>query len=340
MLFRNHAPQKEQLTAAKAQDAPPATNKKASFDMVHNPLLSIDEDDLRSLCRRQIDALEHWSRRLITDTFTESYGAEYWDAQVEGGQPLEKSEIRKRIESRMREDPGRYPRWIDAVLLNDIEYFLCRDDLYAKHFRRTFEPFYSGKAELGAVLDRLAGIRNKLSHGNAISVHEAEQALCYSGDIIDCLKNHYSSLGKARKYNVPYFTSAKDSLGNEYFREDPEYIWEISFLVKDSRPAYIELRSGDVYKIWVEVDGAFPESSYEVKWDARCGDRMERGSGNEAEIALRDGDVSTRLEVIFTLTTKNSWHKHAIEFDRSRDFDDRFRWKANDEILPPIESTY
>ena len=108
----------------------------------------------------------------------------------------------------------------------------------------------------------------------------------------------------------------------------------------DNCPAYIELRSGDVYKIWVEVDGAFPENSYTVSWIAKCGNRAERGSGNAAEIALRDGDVSTKLEIAFTLTTKNSWHKHAIEYDRSKDFDDSFWWRANDEILPPIENTY
>lgn len=303
-------------------------------------LMPSDESGLRSFCNRKLETLEHWSRRLITDTFAESYGKEYWDATLPGGQPLVKAEIKSGVNSRMASDPGRYPRWIDAVLLDDVRYFLCRDDLYKAYFKEVFEPFYSGRNELESVFGRLVDVRNKLSHGNAISDHEAERVLCYSDDIIGCYKSHYSTLGKARKYNVPFFTRAQDSLGNEFVRERPEHTWEIMRLPYSDRWEKIELRSGESYKIWVEVDGAFPEDSYSVEWLVKCGNRREQGSGNVAEVVLTDSDVSLFLQIHFTLKTTNSWHKHAVEFNRSLDYDDRIEWSAADAILPPIESTY
>lgn len=307
-----------------------------------SPLLSVDESDLRSLCRRQLETLEHWSRRIISDQFTSSYGEEYWNAVLPDGRQLVKSSIRKNVENRMQKNQKSYPRWINAVQLDDIEYFICRDDLYRTHFKSVFEPFYSGNSEVRSVFDRLVVVRNKLSHSNAISIHEAEQALCYSDDIVSCFKAYYCKRGKSRKYNVPYFVRAVDSMGNEFSRRDFEFDWTIFVLPNDDPSCFemIELRSGDCYKIWAEVDGAFPEDSYEIKWVVRCGSRIESGCGNAAEVVLCDSDVSTKLEIDFVLTTHNDWHKHVDKFNRSRDYDDKIEWRANLGILPPIESTY
>lgn len=115
---------------------------------------------------------------------------------IKEDQPLIRSEIKKRIEQRMMDNPGRFPRKIDAILIEDIEYFLCREDLYNSHFKAILEPFYSGIAEVRKVLERLIPIRNKLSHGNTISIHEAEQCLCYTGDFVAVFKQHYLTIGK------------------------------------------------------------------------------------------------------------------------------------------------
>ena len=326
--------------AEKGQNTLSNNGAVASPGESQNPLFSLSETQLRSLCRRQIETMEHWSRRLITDTFTEAYGKEYWNETLNDGQPLVKSETRSRVNRRLDSDSNRYPRWIDAVLLDDIKYFFCRDELYKDHFKPIFEPFYSGASELRSVLSRLVEIRNKLSHSNAISIHEAEQALCYTNDIITCFKSHYVRIGKGRRYNVPFFTHIKDSLGNEFIREDPEHIWEITHKPSSERFEKIELRSGDTYKLWAEIDGAYAEDSYSTRWTLVCGNRKEHGHGCDVEITLNNSDVSNPLQVYFYLTTNNSWHKHAITFDRSLDYDDQIEWTANGIILPPIESTY
>lgn len=57
--------------------------------------------------------------------------------------------------------------------MEDLEYFICRDDLYTSYFKEIFEPFYSGREEIRSVLQRLTTVRNRIAHVNAISVHEA-----------------------------------------------------------------------------------------------------------------------------------------------------------------------
>lgn len=35
-------------------------------------------DELRAVCRKEIESLEHWARRLIHSILTENYGKEYF----------------------------------------------------------------------------------------------------------------------------------------------------------------------------------------------------------------------------------------------------------------------
>ena len=121
------------------------------------------------------------------------------------------------------------------------------------HFKDVLEPFYSGPQEVRSILNRLIPIRNKLSHGNTISIYEAEQCLCYTDDFISAYKEYYVKLGKERDYNVPTFTRIKDSLGNDIIRpkSTAPCSWEI-FCTGVIGPK-IQLRSGDHYKLWVEM---------------------------------------------------------------------------------------
>lgn len=304
--------------------------------MPKNPLLSLDEIELRDLCRHHIDSFEQWSRRIIDEKFKKEYGDRYIDAEVQSGQPLIKSDIKKMVEGRMQEDTKRFPRWIDAIVMENIEYFFCRDDLYAKYYKEIFEPFFSGKEEIRFVLERLITVRNKLSHGNTISIHEAEQSLCYSNDFIECFKRYYELEGKSREYNVPVFTRVKDSLGNDVIREHMEYYpWDIYTHHKSyhGEPKVL-LRSGERYKMWVEVDGSFAENTYDITWKFKCGERIETGKGNCVEVSFTDKDVSYSFEVEFYLKTHNTWHRRA-RFDNDDELRIRF-----EEILPPISSTY
>lgn len=298
-----------------------------------NPLLLVSEMELRDLCKHHIDALEQWSRRIIDENFRRDYGDNYMEVEQQPGQPLIKSEIKRKIAERMEGNPGRFPRWIDAIVMENIEYFTCREDLYKKYYKAVFEPFYTGLEELRAVLIRLTSIRNKLSHGNTISVHEAEQCLCYANDYIGCLKDYYTQLGKGKEYNVPLFTRMKDSLGNDTFRKETYWPWSIYCTGSHGDPKVI-LRSGETYKVWMEVDGSFPENAYVISWSFECGNRKEQGKGSTVQITFSDNDVSFRFKIKFTLVTKNTWHRCSGKYD------DIVEISSLRDVLPPIESTY
>lgn len=307
------------------------SKSKGEFSM-SNPLMKLTETELRDLCRHHIDTFENWSRRIIDETFKTCYSPDYFNFMISENQPLIKSEIKRRIEQRIKENPGRFPRKIDAILLEDIEYFLCRDDLYSNQFKSVLEPFYSGVLEVRKVFNRLIPIRNKLSHGNTISIHEAEQCICYTGDFIDVYKQYYLTIGKERDYNVPVFLRIKDSLGNDIVREDSSSLWELYFY-GTSAPK-IQLRSGDSYKLWVEVDSSFDNSFYEIRWTVKqdYSTIIKKGTGNVIDFTLNNKNVSYAPEIYISLTTKRDWH-------RFHNVDDIIKLNYG-EILPPVEDTY
>lgn len=296
-----------------------------------NPLLHLTETQLRDLCRHHIDTFENWSRRLLDETLKSNYGDNYFNCMVSDAQPLVKSGIKKRIEQRIVDNPGRFPRQIDAILMEDIEYFLCRDDLYEKHFKSVLEPFFSGIAEIRKVLGRLIPIRNKLSHGNTISLHEAEQCICYTGDFIEVYKQHYAVLGKDKDYNVPVILRIKDSLGHDLVREDLQCGWELYFF--GTTAPKISFRSGDEYKLWLEVDSSFDSSFYEIRWIVKQGYNtlISKGTGSIIQFALTNKNVSYGPDIVIELTTKRDWH-------RFHEVDDRVVLHFG-RVLPPIEDT-
>lgn len=300
--------------------------------IVDNPLMTLSETELRDLCRHHIDTFENWSRRIIDETFKVCYGPEYFDHMVSNDQPLIKSEIKKRIAQRVEDNPGRFPRKIDAVLLEDIEYLLCREDLYNNHFKKVLEPFYSGVNEVRQVMERLIPIRNKLSHGNTISVREAEQCICYVGDLVDVYKQYYIAAGKERDYNVPVFLRIKDSLGTDMIRDDPRYVWELHFY--GTTAPKIQLRSGDSYKLWVEVDSSFNSDFYDIRWKVEQGlsDVIKKGTGNIIDFTLGNKNVSRGFDIIIALITKRDWHRFYAADDIIK--------LHYEEVLPPIEDTY
>lgn len=318
-----------EIPTTKNSTIPEEVNSRLSMS---NPLIKLSESDLRDLCRHQIDTFENWSRRLIDETFKASFGTEYFNHMIAENQPLVKAEIRKRIEQRVHDNPGRFPRMIDAILLEDIEYFLCRDDLYCSFFRAVFEPFFSGSPEIRRVLGRLIPIRNKLSHGNTISIHEAEQCICYVDDFVEIYKQHYVREGKERDYNVPVFLRLKDSLGNDIIRNDSSCSWGLHCYGL-SAPK-VQLRSGDSYKLWVEIDSTFDSSFYDVHWivSQSIATIIKEGTGNVIEFTLNNKNVSYAPQIRITLTTKRDWH-------RFHDVDDRIEIYL-ESVLPPIEDTY
>ena len=300
-------------------------------------LWNMSDSEARDLCKHRIDAMEMWSRRLLDEIFKEKYGGNYFDVEISEGQPLVKSSIKSSVEGRIKNDPNRFPRKVDALVIEDLEYFFCREDLYKEHFRAVFEPFFSGFSEIRSVLRRIEGIRNKIAHSNHLSQHELEQGVCYSNDFINVFCDYYKTLGKEKEYNVPTFTSIRDSFGRCLTRENSSSSWVVydwhfsNNIVSESTETH--LRSGESYRLVLEVDASFPEEFYDIKWHVTYGicELIAKGTGNIIEFTVNDDCVSRCPEIKAYLTTKRSWHRFA-----NIKCDDDFVMKLS-QVLPPID---
>lgn len=300
-------------------------------------LWNMSDLEARDLCKHRIDMMERWSRRLLDELFKTTYGEDYFESEVAAGQPLVKSSIKRQVEGRMIDNPGRFARKVDALVIEDLEYFFCREDLYPALFKNVFEPFFSGLREVRAVINRISNIRNKIAHGNHLSQHELEQGVCYSNDFIVVFINYYKKIGKEKDYNVPTFLSFCDSIGRSLFRDDQSCIWEIddSLVFKDSSSDGSEyhLRSGESYRLSLEVDDSFLVDFYKIEWCVICGlsNGIAKGNGNVIEFMVDDKCVSQALTIYAYLTTKRTWHRFG-----SMECDDLFQMHMS-EVLPPLE---
>ena len=298
------------------------------------------EDDMRAVCRKEIETLEHWARRLIHEILTAQYGADYFSYK-NNDEPLIRGEITSRV-NKMREDnPGRFPRPIDAFFLGDIIYVLCKKPLYDAHFKDALCGAYPhGNEEVRFFLERVEAIRNKLSHANPISIREAEQVICYCHDVIDSLKAYYKRTGKEKDYNVPLFIRATDSLGNVFLPEKEGF--PLKLYVDLSKPISVKeygvkLRAGENYGISIIVDPAFDPSTYSLEWIVKSGllgDNYKKTwkGVTQIDFPVVNKTVGSSFEITCRLTTHKDWHKHNW-------YDDCFELHVYT-VLPPIEDAY
>lgn len=105
---------------------------------------------------------------------------------------------------------------------------------------------------------RLLDPRNRFYHSNPISLHQAEQVVCYSTDIIEFLKQHYGAIGMQSEYNVPTILKFSDSFGNVYFRNQM-IDWAGGVLMDLSDQPKNVLWPGDILTLEVEVDLALTQ---------------------------------------------------------------------------------
>ena len=180
-------------------------------------LTQLPIDDLRTLCRHRLETLELWLRRLIHDKLTAAYGHAYLEHEVSGNH-IFRGEVRQKASARMRENPDRYSRPVDALFLDDLVTTLCKKDLHREHFRDALSgAFPDGCEEARTFLSRLVDIRNPLAHANPISDHQVLRVFCYSQDVIKSITDHYESFGMSREFNAPTFVAFRDSIGNSEY---------------------------------------------------------------------------------------------------------------------------
>ncbi len=263
------------------------------------------EEELRSLCRQSIESLEMWARRLIHEKFEEKYGHNYINVKVSDDNYLIKKEVRNHVQRMLTKDPRRFPRIVDTLFFDHIIYFLCNPAFYRDLFKEALGYAYpNGNNEVHVFLDRILPIRNALSHSNPISIRQAEQAICYSHDFIDGLKEYYKAKGMEQVWNVPRIIRVTDSLGNVFDNPKDSHTQQSIFELQQ------ELRCGDTYSINVDIDTSFFETEYDITWKNQNVLKPEFNNSKNFIITFDESDVEEVHTIKCIVKSHKSWHKY------------------------------
>ncbi len=274
-----------------------------------NLFYNLRDAEMRSICKDKIESLEHWLRRLIDDTLTQPYG-DYFSYTDSKGNRLIRGSLSQQVENRRLGEPNRYPRKIDAVLLEDAVDIICKPELFQQHFRKSLiDAFPDGREEARTFLNRLLAPRNNLAHANAISVRQAEQIICYCNDVIESLKKYYSELGMQQEYNVPLILKVTDSFGNVFTRSQFDRCHDGGIMLSFFDKPNMFLRSGDILTLELEIDPSFDPSSYILTWGSAKSFSTPIPDGSKAVIAITNKQVSQQFDIQCRLTTNKEWHR-------------------------------
>ncbi len=270
------------------------------------PIHGLSDDALRSQCREAIESLEHWLRRLVEDMLSPRYG-DIFTATDPQGTRLIRKKLTEDIDQRRAREPVRYPRKIDAVLLDDLIDIVCRQDLFP-FFRDSLKrAFPEGATEARTFLARIAAPRNNLAHANSISHRQAEQVLCYVADVIDSLKAFYVESGMHQEYNVPLIMRVSDSFGNVFTRAQVYNKLVHQLIVRLQDTPKCVLRPGDMITINVEVDQTFDPSEYRVSWDPAEGSVPDVPT--RFALKVKNEHVRQQWHVSCTVRSNRDWHR-------------------------------
>lgn len=275
------------------------------------PLNSLTEVQLRLHCREAVEALELWLRRVIDISLEPRFGPNYINAKSStDGKLVIDEKVSRGIKGRFSKDEKRYPRIIDAMTLEDEIKIICDRVLYEKFFREYFEKsFKFGYEQLGFYLQKIKDLRNPLSHANPISVRKAEQAICYSNDIIDSIKDRLKEKNLDREYNVPMIIKVHDSRGftfhNSHIKRNNTGRGSINLC--ENQPAW--LWSGDKFGVEVEIDPSFSSEEYSVNWIFPEGVKICYKSDRRVVLSLTDANVSVNFTIYCRVISNKSWHR-------------------------------
>lgn len=273
---------------------------------------NIKIDVIRNHCKNTIENLEIWLRNLIDNELTDNYGKDYFSyLHVNNGARLIKNEIVKEAKERISKDSNRYPRLIDALLLDDEIKIICNPELFKKHFSKALSLVYPlGNDEARFFLNQLIPIRNKLYHSNSVSIREAEKVICYSNDILDSLKDYYMKKSLEKKYNAPTITKVSDSFGNIFFSTQINRNGTGRGLCDTRISEKSNIYSGDIISIEVEIDPSFNSTNYEINW---VFDKKEETIHieelNKITIHIENKHIRTDFGIYCLVTSKESWHR-------------------------------
>jgi hypothetical protein len=259
-----------------------------------------------------VEALEFWLRRVIDITLAPEFGCDYINAKSgTSNQHIIKKSVRDSIQSRAASNPRRYPRMVDAMLLDEEIDIICHPDLYKNFFKEYFEKsFPLGNEQLRNCLRKILEPRNNLAHANPISVRQAEQVICYSRDIIDSIKDRLREMNLDREYNAPTIIKVYDSRGfvfhDSQIRRNNTGRGNIDLTGDQST----WLRCGDTIAIEVEIDPSFPTEEYSVDWVFPKEVIAQKYHENRRMVlSLKDENVRVDFTIYCKVVSNKRWHR-------------------------------
>jgi hypothetical protein len=292
------------------------------------PFHALSDDERRSYCRREIEALELWLRRLVHETFSAAYGAAYLDATGPDGNRLFKSETARQVAARRTADPARYPRPVDATHLDDLVNVICKPESYKGHFRSALQSaFPQGAEEARTFLDRIVTTRHKLSHATPITAHDAARVICYTQDVVGSLKEHYAAMNIEREYNVPMIIKVVDSYGNVFHAAEIKRNRTGTGTCRLDDRVSGQLRPGNRLSLEIEVDPTFERTSYQVSWIWKGNSSKKFVNVDHVIINIEKIHVNPQFLIHCFVTSNRDWH-------RLGDYDDSVTMVYM--VLPPL----
>lgn len=284
------------------------------------PFFKLSESEIREISKKHIESLEYWLRRVIHNSLSNYYGEKYWLYRNENEIYIIKKDIREKVSNRLAANGERFSRWIDATLLEHLIDIICKQNLYELHFKPFFESnFPLGREQLRFYLKNLSETRNRLYHVNPISIRQAEQAVCYSNDIIEAIKYNYLQLNRFMDFNAPSILSVTLSNGEKYYRQQ---------MIKASNGVILNLRNskfrcGDRIKIELEIDSSFEEDEYTISWQGINAATNSRS----VDFEFKEQHVGEVFKIVSQIRTNKNWHRY-------NRYDDKLSFLFT--ILPPI----
>lgn len=267
-------------------------------------------DDTRAACKEKIEALEFWLRRLIDLRFKALYGPDYFNAVDATGAPLFSSKVRSHAHDMLNAHPGRYQRPVDTLLLEEEARTICK---FFSEFREAFVGTAHNREAAQRLFERIVVVRNPLYHANPITLRQAEQAFCYSNDILKSLQDFYRKQAMAYLYDAPLIIRMSDSLGNVRHRAAGTEIQDFNHGYMSDEASY--LRVGDLLTVEVEVDPAYPPESYDIHWRSTLLELNEYGMGPSFQVKLTERQVAAHFDIQCSIISKKTWHRKGNKDD-------------------------
>lgn len=266
---------------------------------------TLNQDELRIIVKNAIENFELWARRFIDKKLVAKYGTKWYDYK-ENGEALINSKLKAHIKRMLEQEPSRCPRAVDTLLIADVIKLLCRKDLYNSCFKDALKNAYpQGNDEAREFLMQLVPIRNKLNHASHISVREAEKAICYANDFIDCLKKYYIKEGYEKMYNVPVIVRIADSSGNEFMDSQISRNSTGTGHCEPNESLNI-ITAGEHFSIEANVDPSFEKSTYSISWFYN----NQWIDGNKLTITLSENDICINFTLYCrVISNQHAWHR-------------------------------